>query len=270
MKTPDVAAGGVTGFLSGGVNCPVSDLWISLAALAATLLALLWVQRWITRSIQELGMRWSNDPDLTLILYFVAVLPGVVTHEVSHWLMAKVLGVRVTLPRFGPVRKGQSGRVSLGSVRVADVDPVRASLIGVAPLFGGSAVILLIGNLVLGVGDLLATLDGQGLGGIVQGLGQLVQAGDFWLWLYLIFAVSSVMVPSDSDMSTVRPVLIFLGLATATVLVVAGVREIPRPVMETVSGIAGYLAVAFGLTLAVDLFVVALIAALLWFTRRLR
>jgi hypothetical protein len=248
----------------------MADMWLSLAALAATLFALLLVQRWITRSIQELGMRWSNDPDLTLILYFVAVLPGVVTHELSHWLMAKVLGVRVTWPQLGPVRKGRSGRVSLGSVRVGEVDPVRASLIGVAPLFGGSAVILLIGNLVLRVGELAGTLGGQGLEGLLLGLEQLTQVGDFWLWLYLIFAVSSVMVPSESDMDAIRPVLIFLGFVSAVVMTVAGVRGIPVQVTETVKGVAGYLAVAFGLTLAVDVFVVALIALLLWFTRRIR
>jgi hypothetical protein len=249
----------------------MSDLWISLAALAATLLALLWVQRWITRGIQELGMLWSkNDPDLTLILFFVVVLPGVVTHELSHWLMAKVLGVRVTWPKLGPVRQGRSNRVSLGSVRVADVDPVRASLIGVAPLLGGSAVILLIGNLVLGVGELAGMVSGQGVEGIPYGLGQLTQVADFWLWLYLIFAVSSMMVPSESDMAAIRPVLTFLGIATAVVVMVSGVRAIPFQVAETVAGIAGYLAAAFGLTLVVNVFVILLIAVLLWITTRLR
>jgi len=86
--------------------------WTPFVALAATLLALLWVQRWITQSLQELSIRWVGDPDVALIIYFVIVLPGVVIHELSHWLVAKILGVRVSLPKIGPVRKGRSRRVS--------------------------------------------------------------------------------------------------------------------------------------------------------------
>jgi len=241
--------------------------WTPLVALVATTLALLWLKRRITRNLQELSMRLVDDPDVALILYFVVVLPGVVIHELSHWLMAKLLGVRVSLPSLGPVRKGRSRRVSLGSVRVSKVDPVRASLIGVAPLLGGSAVILVIGNLVLGVGELADAVAGQGVAGALGALGQMAQVGDFWLWLYLIFAVSNAMLPSESDMAAVRPVLIFLGIVTAVVLAVSGLRGISPAVVDGVNAIAGYLAVAFGLTLGVDLVFLLIIWAVLLPTR---
>jgi hypothetical protein len=244
--------------------------WTPLVALAATLLALLFVQRWITRSLQEVSIRWVGDPDVALILYFVLVLPGVVIHELSHWLMAKLLGVRVSRPKIGPVRKGRSRRVSLGSVRVGKVDPVRASLIGVAPLLGGSAVILLVGNLVLGVGELISAMTGQGLEVILDGLEEMVRVADFWLWFYLIFAVSNAMLPSESDMAAVRPVLTFLGLVTAVVLIVTGIPAIPPTVVDAVNAIAGYLAAAFGLTLAVDVAFMAFIGLLLVLTRWLQ
>ena len=216
--------------------------WTPLIALVATLLALFWLKRRITNNLQELSMRLVDDPDVALIIYFVVVLPGVVIHELSHWLMAKLLGVRVSRPSLGPVRKGRSRRVSLGSVRVSKVDPVRASLIGVAPLLGGSAVILIIGNLVLGVGEFADAVAGQGLKGVLGALAQMAQVGDFWLWLYLIFAVSNAMLPSESDMAAVRPVLIFLGIVAAVVLVVTGVRGISPAVVDGVNAIAGYLA----------------------------
>ncbi len=242
--------------------------WTPFFILVVTLLALLWAQRLITRHLQELGMRWVNDPDVVLILYFVAVLPGVVVHELSHWLMAKLLFVRVSWPKLGPVRKGRGGRVSLGSVRVGRVDRWRAGLIGVAPLLGGTAVILLIGHLVLGVGELSASVGGQGLEGILDGLGQMAQVADFWLWLYLVFSVANAMVPSESDMATVRPVLIFLGIVAAILLVVTGVPAISDEAVQRVNGIASFLASAFLLTLAVDLLFMALIGLMLWFTRR--
>jgi hypothetical protein len=242
-------------------------VWAPLVALVSTLLALFWLKRRITHSLQELSMRLVDDPDVALIIYFVIVLPGVLIHELSHWLMAKLLGVRASLPTLGPVRKGRSKRVSLGSVRVSKVDPVRASLIGVAPLLGGSAVILIIGNLVLRVGDFSAAATGQGVGGVLGALGQMAQVGDFWLWLYLIFAVSNAMLPSESDMAAVRPVLIFLGIVAAVLLVFSGVRGISPDLADGVNAVAGYLATAFGLTLAVDVVFMLVILLILLPTR---
>jgi hypothetical protein len=242
--------------------------WTPLLALVATLLPLLGIKRWITRRLQELSVRWAGDPQVALVIYFVLVLPGVIIHELSHWLMANLLGVRVNKLRLGPVRQGRSNRVSLGSVRVGKVDPVRASLIGLAPLLGGSAVILLIGNLVLGVGELAASISGGGPAGVWAALREAMRVPDFWLWLYLIFAISNAMLPSESDMSAVRPVFIFLAVATAIFLVVAGVPSIPPGVRDAVNAVAGYLASAFGLTLAVDALFVLVIGLLLWGTRR--
>jgi hypothetical protein len=244
--------------------------WTPLVALIATLLPLLWVKRWITQHLQELSLRWVGDSDVALIIYFVIVLPGVVIHELSHWLMALVLGIRVRKFSLGPVRKGRSRRVSLGSIQVRSVDPLRASLIGVAPLLGGSAVILVIGNMVLGVSELASAMSGHGLEGVLAGLEQLVHVADFGLWLYLIFAISNAMLPSESDMDTVRPVFIFLGIATLIVLVVVGVPAIPRQVVEGVNAVAGYLASAFGLTLATDLVFMVIIGLLTWLTIHIR
>ncbi len=244
--------------------------WTPLVALAATLLPLLWAKRWITTHLQDLSLRWAGDADVALILYFVVVLPGVVIHELSHWLMALALGVRVRRLSLGPVRKGQGRRVSLGSVQVSGADPVRSGLIGLAPLLGGSAVILGIGYWVLGVGELGPIFAGQGLAGLWSGLGQIVRVADFWLWLYLIFAISNAMLPSESDVAAIRPVLLFLAMAAGVLLVVSGVPAMPAGVVQAVNGIAGYLASAFGLTLAVDALFMLLIGLLTLLTRWLQ
>ena len=241
--------------------------WTPLLALAATLLPLLGVKRWITRSLQELSIRWVGDAQVALVVYFVLVLPGVVIHEVSHWLMATLLGVRVSKFRLGPVRQGRSDRVSLGSVSVGKVDPVRASLIGLAPLLGGSAVILLIGHHVFGVGDLTEVVLAEGVDGMLGGVERMVHVADFGLWLYLVFAVSNAMLPSVSDMATVRPVLIFLAIVAAAVLLVTGIPAIPDEVVKVVNGAAGYLATAFALTLVADAVFMVVIGVLTLATR---
>jgi hypothetical protein len=243
--------------------------WTPFVSLAGTLLPLLWVKRWITQHLQELSLRWVGDPDVALFIYFVIVLPGVVIHELSHWLMARMLGVRVSRLAIGPVRKGRSQRVSLGSVRVSKVDPVRASLIGLAPLLGATAVILLIGNLVLGVNELAQAMAG-GAHQLGARLAILVQVPDFWLWLYLIFSVSNAMLPSESDMSAVRPVLIFLAIAALAFLSLGGVPSVSPEAADLLDAVARYLASAFGLTLAVDAVFAAIIALLVWLTRRLQ
>jgi hypothetical protein len=245
-------------------------VWTPVIALVVSLLALLLVKRWITDHLQELSVRWVGDPDVALIVYFVIVLPGVIVHEVSHWLAAKLLGVRVTKLSLGPVRRGRSRRVSLGSVRVGNVDAFRASLIGLAPLLGGTAVILIIGNWVLDVDDLAGTMAGGGIEAFVAGLEQVVQVPDFWLWLYLIFSVSNAMLPSASDVDAIRPVLIFLGIVASAALIVTGVPAIPEDLVEGANAIADYLASAFGLTLAVDAVFVVVIAVLTLATRRLQ
>jgi hypothetical protein len=248
----------------------MSEPWLPLVILAASLILLVFVKRWITYRLQELSYYWVGNPDVALIVYFVVVLPGVVVHELSHWLMATALGVKVRSMKIGPVRKGRSKRLTLGSVQVSKTDPVRTSLIGLAPLLGGSAVILLIGNLVLGTGDLAATLSAQGPGALGPGLSQVLRVPAVSLWLYLIFAVSNAMLPSESDMAAVRPVLIFLGIVAAVVLVVTGVPAIPPEVVQVVNTLAGYLASAFALTLAVDLVFIVILWPLLWLTLRIK
>jgi hypothetical protein len=148
------------------------------------------------------------------------------------------------------------------------VDPLRASLIGMAPLFVGLTTILLIGFLVLGVGDLVEEVAYRGVEGIVDSLEVIIRVPDFWLWLYLIFSISNAMLPSESDRASLRPVLIFLGVLAVILLVVLGVPSITDRTVANVNAIAGYLAIAFGLTLAVDLVFLIVIWLLLWLTRR--
>lgn len=245
---------------------PRLGLWSPFVALAATLLPLLWAKRWTTRSLQELSARWTGDREVAMVVYFVLVLPGVVLHELSHWVTARLLRVRVSGISLGPKRK-RGNQVSLGSVRVGRVDVVRGTLIGLAPLVAASAAIGLIGNIVFGVDDLLASAPNGGLDLLVAGVRQMLKVPDAWLWLYLIFAVSNAMLPSESDLWAVRPVLVFLVLAAGLALVLGGVPHIPSEVISGVGGVALFLASAFGLTLAADALFAVVIGLLLWITR---
>ena len=191
----------------------------------------------------------------------VVVIPA---RFASERLPGKPLVEIAGKPMIQHVVERASKAQSADAVVVATDDKRIASAVEAC---GGTAVILLIGTLVLGVSDLAEIITSQGWEGVVAALGHLLRVPDFWLWLYLIFAISNAMLPSESDMATIRPVLIFLGIVAAVVLVVGGVPTIPPEVVQAVNAIAGYLATAFALTLAVDLVFMLGIGLLLWLTR---
>jgi hypothetical protein len=233
--------------------------WTPLAWLVVTLVPLFFMKRWINRHIQGLGLLLLGDNEAAMILYFVLLLPGILIHELSHWLAAKLLGVRAGKISLWPSRK-RDNQMRMGSVRVGRADPFRASLIGLAPLISGSLAILIIGQLILGLGDLGGVLRGGEWEPIWEGLLAHLRAPDFWLWLYLIFAISNAMLPSEADREPWRPVILFMGLAALFFYLTGWVRQVPE-VLATASltGLS-YLAYAFSLTIVVDAIFISAIA----------
>ena len=82
-----------------------------------------------------------------IFLYSILVLPGTIIHELSHWIVAEVLGVRTgQISIFPDLETGASTR-RLGSVATAKSDPFRAFLIGIAPFISGLAILAVLGTL---------------------------------------------------------------------------------------------------------------------------
>ncbi len=77
---------------------------------------------------------------ITIYLLALLFFPGVVIHEVSHWLMAQILFVPTGKVEFMPQLRGSE--LKLGSVAVAKSDPFRRALIGFAPFLVGMVIIL--------------------------------------------------------------------------------------------------------------------------------
>ncbi|MGD8243733.1 MAG: hypothetical protein PVI63_00890 [Anaerolineae bacterium] len=113
--------------------------WIPLLGLAVTLALLMLTERWIHRHLQGTMLLLAGDREIAVMLYAVPLMPGILLHEVSHALVARMLGVRVGRISIRP--KLADERIQLGFVPVEETDLVRASLIGLAPLLTGSAVL---------------------------------------------------------------------------------------------------------------------------------
>ena len=97
-----------------------------------SLLALLFLRDNLNRFIfQYLILIIRNEKVATLVFAFL-FLPGVVLHELSHWLMAKMLYVKTH--RFSLLPKwGEGGTIRFGFVEMSKTDKIRGALIGLAP-----------------------------------------------------------------------------------------------------------------------------------------
>jgi len=232
----------------------------SLLWFIITLVVLVNVVRWIHRHLHGVAYLMTGSPDSALVLYSLPLLPGVVLHELSHVLMALILRVQTSGFTVVP-RRDPGGRVALGSVMVERVDPVRGSLIGLAPMLAGCGAVLLIGEQVFGLSQLSGVvLTGQGPA-IGDALRRMIETPDAWLWLYLIFAISNSMLPSESDRETWPPVVLFIGLV---LLVVAAADQtaLLEAMSERVNTAVTWLTTAFIFTLAINVPVMLLVALL--------
>lgn len=131
-------------------------------------------------------------------LFSLLLFPGVFLHELSHFLMARLLGVRTG--RFSLLPKVlANGNMRLGYVETAATDPLRDTLIGAAPLISGMVVVSLLMIEPLGILPAAGNLVDADWNTFWAEVQKLPSRPDFWLWFYLAFAVSSTMLPSSSD-----------------------------------------------------------------------
>jgi hypothetical protein len=233
-------------------------VWVGL-----TLPILLLMQRWIHRHLHGLSLLATGKQGWAIVLYALILLPGVLLHELSHWISARLMGVRTG--KFSVIPRQQSdGSIQLGYVEYfkTNVGPVRESIIGGAPLVAGTLVILLIGFLVFDMPAIAGLVQSGGAEGLRVALLQLFNTSDFLVWLYLLFAIGNAMMPSPSDRRG-WPMFGLMLLVLLGVALVLGLQNIiVEGLLGPVAAIFGYLGVAFSLVIGVDAFVIIVISLL--------
>lgn len=214
-------------------------------------LAVVALDRLLTRQILELFWLLTNSARAAYVTYAVLLLPGTFVHEVSHWLAARVLGVPAARPSVRP--RMQADTVVLGEVRTARTDPVRQSLIGAAPIFVGATLIVLIAQNVFGFEGPEALWPGaEGLAALVDRLQTALRVEDAWLWLYLLFSISNVMLPSESDRVAWPRLLFLIVCLVGSIVVLVGVPQVPSFVRLVAVSAIRALTFAFLLTIVID------------------
>jgi hypothetical protein len=231
-------------------------LWFGLML---TPLALL--QRLLHREIQAVFMLVTRNRQLAIALFSILFFPGVFLHELSHFLMAKLLGARTGKVSLIPAAL-PDGRLQLGYVEVARVDIVRDSLIGLAPLIAGSLFVAFAGISQMKLNVLWDVFKIQNYSLFFQGILLIPKIPDFYLWSYLIFAVSSVMLPSESDRHAWLPLGLWAGLLLALAVFVGAGKWMLENLAPLLDGFFSAAAILFGLSAL--LHVILLLPALLF------
>lgn len=194
--------------------------------------------------VQKLHLRcWAlllkGDAQKARKASFYAVAPGVIIHELSHYLMALLMGEKVVrFSLFSPTYDAETGHWRLGSVEhTAAPDPWRNLLIGAAPLVSGPLVLLLI-LLLLGVALPSGTEPVLLFHAFVKAFTSAGWASP--ILLYAFMNLGTTVLVSPQDMAQLKPALIFGIPLTVLLLFISTV--LPTPVREGAGAYAGQLA----------------------------
>lgn len=113
---------------------------LALLLFGASLPALAWLGPRISLGIQQIVYNLTGSVDYTVVVYFLLMLPGIVVHELAHWVTAWMLGLRPGKLTVWPKRHRQDV-VGLGSVTARSGGPLLDSMVGMAPLFVGTLLV---------------------------------------------------------------------------------------------------------------------------------
>ncbi len=217
------------------------------------------LQQWLHRHIQGFALALTGNPGCAIRLLFYLLLPGILLHEGSHYIVAKLLLVRTNGISIG-IGNTRKKQVSLGSVNIQRTDPIRESLVGVAPFVVGLTAIWLIAGWGFGVWP----NSGLTFAEIVQRVRDYAYDWLTWLDLYLIFAVSTAMIPSESDREPWGPVITIFGLGVAILFLLGWTPRVPQDLVMLARQLLDALTFALGITVIVN----GAVAIVLWILER--
>lgn len=219
------------------------------------LVPLIYLQRLLHREIQAVFLILTRNAQITMGVFQFIFLPGVFLHESSHFVMAKLL--RVPTGRFSILPKPlPDGRLQMGYVETAKADIVRDSLIGAAPLIIGTLFVAYAAIYQLEMRVLWDVLRDGKFNLFWMGIRALPNVPDFFLWFYLTFAVSSTMMPSESDRHAWLELVISIGVLFSIALLIGAGPWMLDNVAPVISNFLSSVAVIFGLSSVVHILLV--------------
>jgi hypothetical protein len=209
----------------------LGDLLTPWLTLAAVLLPLIYVEKWIHSHLYGVGWLLTDDQKSATALYYVLLFPGVFVHEFTQYLVAGALNVKIKKVIAWPDAQ-DDGTLRLDFVRFQKANRAQAAVIGAAPLITGLALVWLISSQVLSLHTVVEAIGTSDLDIIGSALRDAASAPDFLLWLYAIFTISNAMLPTPADRQG-WPLVIVAFAVMIAFLVLIGVGDV---LMETFTG----------------------------------
>lgn len=214
---------------------------------------LIYLPRFLQREIQSIFLLITHRPEISMVLFSLLFFPGIFLHESSHFVMARLLGVRTG--RFSIIPKKLEGRkLQLGYVETASTDFVRDALIGVAPLIAGGLFVGFIGVTCLEINTVWESLaQGQALS-LRMTVSTITNQPDFWIWFYLVFAVSSTMMPSSSDRKSWLPVILLIAVTLGLIILIGAGSWLLTELGTVIKSATDAVTIVFMLTVVIHIF----------------
>jgi hypothetical protein len=209
----------------------LSDLLTPWLMLAAVIIPLVYVEKWIHSHLYGVGWLLTNDKKSATALYYVLLFPGVLVHEFTQYLVAGALNVKIKRVIAWP-KAQNDGTLRLDFVQIQEANRFQTAVIGAAPLITGLALVWVISSQVLNLDNVIEALGTTNLSAIGEAMQDAARAPDFLLWLYVIFTISNAMLPTPADRQG-WPLLIGLFGVVVGFLVLIGVGDV---LMETFTG----------------------------------
>jgi len=153
------------------------------------LLALL--SRQLTTRLYTLFLRIFRSKTVSMTILIILLFPGTVIHELAHLFVAEVLRVRTGKLTLVP-ESLEEAEIRTGSVAIAQTDPLRRTLIGLAPVYIGIIILPALSYVLLQHINSITVIT--------------------IIIFYGMFAVSNSMFSSKEDMKGVIPFTITLAL----------------------------------------------------------
>ncbi len=212
----------------------VGDVFLAVILVLITYNVMRQIEQWLHRHIFKVGWLVTKNFRTTTILYYTFFLPGVFVNQFVSWLTAGLLDVRADRQIKWP-EKQEVGELHLDFVKYSNkTSDWKRALIDIAPFVAGLALVLFIADNILDVGSAITTMEGGDVDSVSLGIQQLFSQSDFWLWAYLLFAISNTMNPDFSLLKKYSWLLLILGGVALAPLFFLGVGE--RVVGEALTG----------------------------------
>lgn len=236
-----------------------------LILIAGELIALYILSRNLTKNLFIAVFLLTRSRSIGVGFLSLLFFPGTVLHELAHLFTAEVLGVRTSGLTLVP--EGiEKTEVKTGSVSIAQTDPFRRSVIGIAPVIVG---LIMLGVISYFIAQLLLPPLSPSASSLSNPIPPQAAARfsfpaqiasfDAAAWFilaglfYLLFAISNTMFSSPEDLDGFWPMALVLALLAAAAYL-AGIRiSLTAEMEQHITRLLRSMSASLGLVTAINI-----------------